>query len=108
MERKVSSLQKKALEQVLEEKTQRVLEMKPKKKRQRVWCKACPSEIAGFGFIGERIGNKIKASYSSGRPKMIPSKVKCPDCKKRFKPRVRECHDENCWHVYLPAHKKMV
>ena len=38
----------------------------------------------------------------------LPSRVICPNCKKKFKPRIRECHDEGCWHVYVPAHKKLV
>lgn len=39
---------------------------------------------------------------------VVPPRVKCPSCKKRFKPRVRECHDKDCWHIYLPAHKCMI
>jgi hypothetical protein len=40
------------------------------------------------------------------RLKKPPTKIRCPKCKKRFKPFVRECQDNGCWHLYLPKHKK--
>lgn len=38
--------------------------------------------------------------------KKAPKRVVCPKCKKRFHPFTRECHDEGCFHLYLPKHKK--
>lgn len=84
--------------------------MKLKAKKIRVWCKEKPTHLAGcpgVGWVlGKRVGNKV--IDSQGKVDKLPKKVVCPDCKKKFKPRVRECHDPNCWHVYLPAHKKLV
>lgn len=84
--------------------------MKLKAKKIRVWCKEKPTHLTGCSGVnwaeGERIGNKIISRR--GKISKLPNKVVCPDCKKKFKPRIRECHDPNCWHVYLPAHKKLV
>jgi len=84
--------------------------MKLKAKKIRVWCKDEPTQLTGcpgVGWaLGKRIGNKV--INKQGRIDKFPKKVICPDCKKKFKPRIRECHDPNCWHVYLPAHKKLV
>lgn len=69
-----------------------------KARKIRVWCIENPKPYRGCndGLIQER--SKLK----------IPSKIKCPYCKKKFNPRVRECNDMNCWHVYIPAHKKEI
>ena len=82
--------------------------MKLKAKKIRVWCKEVPTQITGCPGKGWAVGTKIKNSIKdkSGNIEKIPNRVVCPDCKKRFKPRVRQCFDHNCWHVYLPAHKK--
>jgi hypothetical protein len=59
---------------------------------------------------GKLVGmKKLDKPIISFKPKKrLPSRVICPHCKKKFKPRIRECHDEGCWHVYVPAHKKLV
>ena len=83
--------------------------MKLKARKIRVWCHETPVQVKGCPndwAMGERIRNKVTNSY--GRVKRLPIRVTCPDCKKRFRPRIRECHDPNCWHVYIPAHKKEV
>ena len=88
----------------------RILDMKLKAKKIKVWCKEKPTHLAGCpgaGWtLGKRVGNKV-INRLRGVDK-LPNKVVCPDCKNKFKPRVRECHDLGCWHVYLPAHKKLV
>lgn len=84
--------------------------MKLKAKKISVWCKERPTHLTGCPgkgwMLGKRIGNKV--INKQGKVDKIPTKVVCPDCKKKFKPRVRECNDPGCWHVYLPAHKKIV
>ena len=85
--------------------------MKLKKRRQKVWCCERPMPIREYGgnmgiMHVERKKNNV--FVKNGSRTKLPSKITCPLCKKRFKPRVRMCHDEGCWHVYLPAHKKMV
>jgi len=84
--------------------------MKLKAKKIRVWCKETATHLEGCPGAGWRLGKRVrnKVIDKQGNVDRIPSKVTCPDCKKRFKPRVRECHDPGCWHVYLPAHKKVV
>lgn len=102
-----------------------------KDKKIRVWCKEKPTSINDlveedscsvsnypFFFYGEKKGKKIQIQgrdiqknqlYKGVKKKLsIPAKIKCPDCGKRFAPRIRECSDSNCWHVYLPAHKKEI
>lgn len=87
--------------------------MKLKAKKIKVWCKEKPTSISGCGVsdsnwaFGKRVGNKV-TNTTVGKTTKFPKKVVCPDCKKKFKPRIRECHDSNCWHIYLPAHKKLV
>ncbi len=84
--------------------------MKLKSRKIKVWCQEKPLHLAGcpgFGWtVGKRIGNKIRDI--GGSIEKLPNKVICPACKKKFKPRIRECHDPDCWHVYVPAHKKVV
>ena len=76
--------------------------MKNKARKILVWCKETPFHLECK--MGERIRNKIITNYS--KPTTLPSRVRCPDCNKRFNPRIRECGDHNCWHIYIPAHKK--
>ena len=74
-----------------------------KARREWVWClrtKKCLD-----AYFGERTGNKVLGRF--GRI-TLPSAVRCPDCGKKFGTQVRECSDANCWHVYIPAHKKWV
>lgn len=100
-----------------------------KDRKIRVWCKrehtslyelikedSCSVLNYPFSFFGEKIGKNIhikerelnkRQIYKGTKKKIsIPSKIKCPDCGKRFNPKIRECEDKGCWHVYLPAHKK--
>jgi hypothetical protein len=80
---------------------------KGKSKRKWVWC---TTKSIGLDFhMGEREGNKIvplRGFRDIGYK--IPTKVRCPECNKAFKPRVRECHDHNCWHIDIPPHKKWI
>jgi len=39
------------------------------------------------------------------REHKAPKKVVCPKCKRRLKPRIRECQDTGCWHMSVPPHK---
>jgi len=32
--------------------------------------------------------------------------VVCPTCKRRMRGSVEDCGDKNCWHLFLPEHKK--
>ncbi|MGZ8887690.1 MAG: hypothetical protein ACXW1A_05440 [Nitrososphaeraceae archaeon] len=74
--------------------------MKLKKKRKWVWCTQIAlnidKDISNAGYM-----NKHRGEIN------VPSKIKCPLCKKRFKPRIRTCGDNGCWHVYVPPHKKL-
>ncbi len=80
--------------------------MKLKKIRKLVWCHEEPFPIQKHDTTGQKIGYRtFKDKF--GKTK-LPPRLKCPDCKKRFKPRIRSCGDYQCWHVYLPAHKKLV
>jgi hypothetical protein len=36
------------------------------------------------------------------------NRVRCPGCKKRFLTVWKTCGDYNCWHEYLPPHKKRI
>jgi hypothetical protein len=75
--------------------------MKLKKKRKWVWCS---KEQIPFNL------EHVKGLHTMGhrrRDIKVPSKITCPFCKKRFKPRLRSCGDEGCWHLYLPPHKKL-
>ena len=74
-----------------------------KDKKIRVWCHKEP--VTDYFYIGKRKGNSILGSTKKIK---LPSKIKCPDCGKRFAPRIRASSDSNCWHVYLPAHKKEI
>ena len=82
--------------------------MKNKKKRSWVWCSLYPVALndcnAGSFIFGKRRGNKVQTIHGQ---KSLPNRVTCPICKRRFKPRIRECYDQNCWHVYIPAHKTL-
>ena len=47
-------------------------------------------------------------SYTARTPNRRPfqrGKIKCPRCGRKLKPRIRECHDAGCWHLYVPIHK---
>lgn len=79
--------------------------MKLKKKRKWVWCTEKPLHCPELNVFGDRIRDKVK-TYSC-TIKKLPAKIKCPLCKKKFKPRIRECGDANCWHVWIPPHKKL-
>jgi hypothetical protein len=71
--------------------------MIPKKRKKRVWCSTEGIQIPDLGWFKDN---------DRERRKRLPARVKCPLCKKRFTPRVRECEDPGCWHVYVPPHKK--
>ena len=78
-----------------------------KARRKLVWCSETPLYVANHN--GKREGSKICSGKSHmGRPYHVPAKVRCPLCGKAFKPRVRECMDQNCWHIDIPPHKKYV
>lgn len=70
---------------------------KPKKKRTWEWCSQKEVEVTNINNTGI-IGKKRSDIYVSG-------KVTCPLCKHRFQPRIKECNDQGCWHVYVPPHK---
>lgn len=68
-----------------------------KTKRKYVWCIQEPlhmPNIAGLGIMNQ--------------PKPRVDRIICPHCKKKFNPRVHDCGDGNCWHAFLPPHKKWV
>jgi hypothetical protein len=73
-----------------------------KSKKSLVWC--CEKPIQVENHFGERRGSRIVNRH--GFDYVIPSSIRCPNCGKAFKPRVRECMDQNCWHIDVPAHKK--
>lgn len=84
-----------------------------KKKKIRVWCskRPTPVDLPGTGYMGYELrGRRLipkKGRWSKDRF-TIPSLVKCPTCGKRFKPKVRDCGDDGCWHVSGPAHKREI
>ncbi len=83
--------------------------MKLKSKKVYVWCKKTPTMISGCSGTGWALGKRIRNKVvGSNKVSKLPKKVICPDCKKKFKPRIRECFDPGCWHVYVPAHKKII
>ena len=61
------------------------------------WCLRVAKSVNWLGFT--------KDPKAKMKKQKIPNKITCPDCKRRLKPRVRQCDDTNCWHVCLPAHK---
>lgn len=75
-----------------------------KTRRKLVWCSKTPLHVANHS--GKREGSEIASRYTRGYH--IPAAVRCPLCGKAFKPRVRECMDQNCWHIDIPPHKKYV
>lgn len=93
--------------------------MKLKKRKTSVWCskEAQPINISGYGFVYNynKYGSKFRKCkqnylkiHNTNKDLKVPPKVKCPLCKKRFKPRIRQCHDSGCWHFFVPPHKKVV
>lgn len=91
--------------------------MKAKKKRKWVWCSqtAIDLDLHTWSHYADRPLTKrrpntartAKEAQTNARKNLqVPSKIKCPLCKKKFKPRVRECHDRGCWHIFVPPHKK--
>ena len=78
-----------------------------KTRRKSVWCCKTPLHVANH--VGEREGSRIHCGiFNGGHDYQIPSFVRCPRCGKAFKPRVRECADQNCWHIDIPPHKALV
>jgi hypothetical protein len=62
-----------------------------------LWCEEENVHLPDLGCVGHV-------------PK-IPPRIRCPKCKQRFKPIVRDCQDGipgGCWHVYMPKHKGKV
>jgi hypothetical protein len=64
--------------------------------------------------------SSTKCSYSGGADiwlgyiitkheaeKRAPAYIICPICKRKFKPRVFECHDPGCWHTDVPKGHKI-
>jgi len=48
-------------------------------------------------------------SYTPRTPGLRPKrkkKIKCPICGRKLRPRIRQCHDSGCWHMYVPVHKR--
>ena len=72
--------------------------MKAKKKRVWDWCTQSAIHLPD-------IGSNLCTMNKQRKEVKVPSKVKCPLCKKKFKPRVRPCSDRGCWHAYVPPHK---
>ena len=71
----------------------------PKKEKKKVSKKThewCEKENVGLGVIG----------FPWQGTKVPVKTVRCPKCKKRFKPYIFECHDPGCLHYALPRHKK--
>lgn len=87
---------------------------KKKKKKVKVWCSENPKPLKDYplsGGGGYGTNRRIDGDEDGALEKVrkdfgIPKKVKCPDCGKKFRPRIRECHDYGCWHLFIPAHKK--
>lgn len=79
-----------------------------KTKKHRIWC-VLPGDVKTLGTAcGRRkFGNKLKQPYGKD-DFQIPKNVVCPDCQKKFKPKIWSCGDYNCWHWSIPAHKKWV
>lgn len=50
--------------------------------------------------------NRLEVIYLG--KKSFPKKMRCSSCKKNICLFVRECDDEGCYHLYMPAHKKPV
>lgn len=56
----------------------------------------------------EEIKFKKKKYKETPHKKVGPRRYRCPKCKKRFMTIFKECHDDNCWHEYLPKHKRII
>lgn len=76
----------------------------------REWCHKIPFSLKSHGIVSSKQSIKLAYEYPDILPseirKQFPKRVMCPDCKQKFKPRIRECDDIGCWHMYIPAHKK--
>lgn len=70
-----------------------------------VWCEERNKQIDCIGFKPWKY--KSKSPMAEAR-KQVGARVRCPKCKQRFEPIVKECHDPGCWHVYMPKHKEKV
>lgn len=70
-----------------------------KQKRTREWCSKEQVEV--LSILGTGMPGKRRKDIT------VPTLVKCSLCKKRYTPRVRECSDRGCWHVYVPPHKSL-
>ncbi len=76
-----------------------------KTKRTYVWClekPKCITSCFGKRLLHKRIQKKSEVVVK------FPDKVRCPECGKQFKSKVMECQDANCWHLYIPKHKKWI
>lgn len=67
-------------------------------KSKKVWCEENDVEIGLLGFPRNPTFRSNLKKYTS--------LIRCKKCKKRFRGFIRECHDINCWHAYLPKHKR--
>lgn len=58
------------------------------------WCEEKDTDIDWIGW--------------RGRTKPYPKRIRCKKCGRRLKTFIRECHDVDCMHLYLPKHKAKV
>jgi hypothetical protein len=72
----------------------------------------CQEEDVCVDFLGYIPGccpgtfkHKIKFKEIKGNH---PTRIRCPDCKRRLMSFIRECHDPGCYHAYMPKHKKPI
>lgn len=69
------------------------------------WCLGSFTELS---FNGKPITDVkvIKHFYDYDKLlTLLPNKVTCPICKKRFKPRLTRSHSDDCLTIRVPSHK---
>ncbi len=57
----------------------------------RKWCETEDICLGRLGYTWEN--------------RRAPTRIRCPKCKRRFKPFIRECGDLGCLHWYMSKHK---
>jgi hypothetical protein len=69
----------------------------------------CEKDNCCIDFIGYKHQWKYKSRTALAEArKQVGARVRCPKCKQRFEPIVKECHDPGCWHVFMPKHKERI
>jgi transcription initiation factor IIE alpha subunit len=96
--------------------------MKNKAKKISVWCVTTPVLLQEYNIHNacKHKNSIVTPNHIYACPKTdkirkfkqkvkLPNTLKCPNCKKKFKPRIKEDQtDWGSWYMYLPAHKKTI